>query len=306
MDEPRRSLAVRNGFLNSNAFTAIAGSCAGAFAGAWAAQRIASTGKEREDLLAEIRNTSAGTVVALSVCNSFFSIKRQRVKELKETFDKQKADYLAAKQTYRSGQWPPNTELPAILFDLQASILPPFAVPLEALRHQLFEKISLSNRRPLMMFVSLNETVQGLDTSITNRNCLVSSYGAARMTTAALLPLYFGLPQGDKHIIDKTYPDLIDAIYRQTDDGIFYSKLLCEDLFVHNTKLVARYRKRFGKSSSIIIDKPDFTTPDKEGLMPKRLRLCRLANSVQTREILRTSPSLVMIGRDVSCWPSAS
>jgi hypothetical protein len=65
-----------SGFLNSNAFTAIAGSCAGAFAGAWAAQRIAARGKEKDEFLAEIRNTSAATIVALSICNSFLSIKK--------------------------------------------------------------------------------------------------------------------------------------------------------------------------------------------------------------------------------------
>ena len=90
-------------FLNSNFFTAIAGACAGAFAGAYGAQRIVARGKEREELLAEIRNTNAATVVALGVCNTFLAIKKQHVKRLKETFDKQKTDYLGSRSQIQDG-----------------------------------------------------------------------------------------------------------------------------------------------------------------------------------------------------------
>jgi hypothetical protein len=43
-------------FCNSNFLSEIIGSCAGAFAGAVAAQRIVEMGKERSELLAEMRN----------------------------------------------------------------------------------------------------------------------------------------------------------------------------------------------------------------------------------------------------------
>jgi hypothetical protein len=146
----------------------------------------------------------------------------------------------------------------------------PFALPLEALRHQLFEKISLANRRPLMLAVSLSETVDGLNTSINNRNRLIASYQEAGLSADDLLPLYFGLPQGHNHVINQTYPALIDAIYRQTDDGVFYSKLLCEDLYAHNVQLAAgfKFKKRFGRAAPGTMDKPDFTTPASEGLIP--------------------------------------
>jgi hypothetical protein len=167
-------------FLNSNFFTAIAGACAGAFAGAYGAQRIVARGKEREELLAEIRNTNAATVVALGICNTFLAIKKQHVKRLKETFDKQKADYLARAHKYRMCELPPGDTAPALLFDLQVLVLPPFDLPLDTLRHQIFEKISLSNRRALMLVTSLTETAHGLNTSISNRNRLIAFYHAYR------------------------------------------------------------------------------------------------------------------------------
>jgi hypothetical protein len=154
-------------FFNSNFFTAIAGACAGAFAGAIAAQRIVERGKERGEILTEIRNTSAATVVALSLCNTFLAIKKQQVKRLKELFDAQKADYLDRAQKYRLGQ--PNVDTPPTLFfDLQALALPPFQLPLDTLRHQVFEKLSVDNRRPLMLLTSLSETIYGLNTSVEN------------------------------------------------------------------------------------------------------------------------------------------
>jgi hypothetical protein len=118
-------------------------SCAGAFAGAYGAQWIVARGKEREELLAEIRNTNATTVVALGICNTFLAIKKQHVKRLKESFDRQKADYLARAHKYRRSELPPGDAAPPLLFDLQVLVLPPFDLPLDTLRHQIFEKISM-------------------------------------------------------------------------------------------------------------------------------------------------------------------
>jgi hypothetical protein len=67
-------------FLNSNFFRALIGSGAGPGVGAWVAQRIVARGREREELLAEIRNTNAATVGALSISNTFLAIKKQHVK----------------------------------------------------------------------------------------------------------------------------------------------------------------------------------------------------------------------------------
>jgi hypothetical protein len=120
-------------FLNSNFFTAIAGACAGAFAGAYGAQRIVARGKEKEELLAEIRNTNAATVVALGICNTFLAIKKQHVKRLKETFERQKADYLARAHQYRIGELPPGNIAPPLLFDLQVLVLPPFDLRMKAI-----------------------------------------------------------------------------------------------------------------------------------------------------------------------------
>ena len=252
--------------FNSGFFIAIVGSLAGAFAGTYGAQRIIAKGKEREELLAEIRNTNAATVVALAICNSFLSIKKQHVKCLKRSFDAQKTDYLNRVREFNLGQLriadPPST----LSFNLQVLILPKF--PLVILRNQIFEKLSLDNRRPLMLVNSLDETVQAVNTSVTNRNRLIDAWRAAYLSPDDILPLYFGLPQEGTHTINLEYPALIDAIYQQTDDGIFYSKMLCDDLYDHNVRLINRFKQRFRADAPGAIDKPDFSTPQNEGLMP--------------------------------------
>jgi hypothetical protein len=63
------------------------------------------------------------------------------------------------------------------------------------------------------------------------------------------------------------YPATIDAIYSQTDDGIFFSRLLCQDLARHGQALAAQFDKSH-KKRNIIINEPDFSKAEKAGLMP--------------------------------------
>jgi hypothetical protein len=253
--------------LNSGFFTALVGSGIAAFAGTWGAQRIIAGGKEREELLTEIRNANAATVVALAICNSFISIKQQHVKRMKESFDAQRNDYLERAQKFRSGILDLATPPSYVLFNLQTLILPSFPL-VDILRSQIFATLSLDNRRPLMLMNALIETVDGLNTSVTNRNRLINAWRTDNLSSEDILPLYFGLANSSTRIVNQEYPALMDAIYQHTDDGIFYSKALCDDLYQHNVRLSNRFRRRFRKAAPGTIDKPDFTISQDAGLMP--------------------------------------
>ncbi len=255
-----------NAFFNSTFFTAISASCAGAFAGAVAAQRIVERGKERAEILVEMNNTSAATVTALSLCNTFLAIKKVHVKPLRTLFDRQKSDYSIRVQRQPFGQLTSDT--PPLVFDLQMLVLLPLQLPLDTLHHLVFEKLSLDDRRALMLLNALSGTIHTLNISVENRNRLIASYQAARMSVDDLIPLYFGLPDRSEHVVNQEYPALIEAIYRQTDEGIFFSKSLCEDLYDHNRTLAVKFKKLFGKGAPGTMDKPDFTTPEREGLIP--------------------------------------
>jgi hypothetical protein len=251
-------------FFSSNFFITIASSCAGAFFGAYGAQRMVARGKERDELLTEIRNTSAATVVAFAICNTFLTLKQQYIKPLKDTFDAQNVAFHEYTETYRRGDLPCGTPF-HFTADLGMLFLSPF--PIDTLRQLVFEKISLDERRPLMLVTALVDAIHGLNSSTDNRNTLIEFYKFSNISSDDLVPLYFGFPHISR-VTSREYPDLIAAISRHTDDGIFLSKLLCTDLFEHNRQLVERFKRRFGKSAPGFIDKPDFTKAENSNLMP--------------------------------------
>ena len=250
-------------FFNSTFFTAIAGSLAGAFAGAYGAQRIAERGKQRNELLKEIHNTNSTIMVAFGICNSLLSLKKQHVKSLKDTYDDQKAK-LKEHLNKKGKKSVEENKVFKFTADLQS--LSSILLPLDVLQKQAFEKMSLKGR-PLSLVTTLDQTVHSLNTFIEKRNQLIELYKANQpMPTGILLTLYFGLQQSEGHI-DQNYPGCIDAIYSLTDDGIFFSSLLCDDLVQHGNKLAKRFSSNYGKGAPTI-NEPDFTMSRISNLMP--------------------------------------
>lgn len=247
-------------FFNSVFFTAIAGSLAGAFAGAYGAQRIAEKGKNRDELLKEIRNTNAAIMVVFGVCNSLLSVKKQHVKSLKETFESQKAALLDFQNKRQLGQISREKKF-EFKADLQTLSLP--KLPIDILQTQVFEKLSLMGR-PLGLATTLSQTVHSLSTSLEKRNQLIESYKLVNPPFSAAL--YFGLENDGQ--INQDYPSVIDAIYNQTDDGIFFSQLLCKDLVEHGDQIAAKFKKKYGKGAPTI-SHPDFAKAEELGLLPE-------------------------------------
>lgn len=244
--------------LNSVFFTAIAGSLAGAFAGAYGAQRIAEKAKYREQLINEIRGTNTATMLAFGICNSLLSVKRQHVKPLKEIFETQKAALLDHKQKRDSGQISKDSEF-YFTADMQTLSLPP--LPVEILQAQVLEKMSIEGR-PISLATTLGQTIHSLRSSLELRNQLIESYRAKEGVSPAE---YFGLPLTGQ--INEMYPASIRAIYTQTDDGIFFSHLLCHDMIDHGNRIVELFKKNFKKGAPTI-SKLDFSKAEQLGLMP--------------------------------------
>ncbi len=245
-------------FFNSVFFTAIAGSFAGALGGAWGAQRIAERAKLKEQLLKEIRYTNAAITVAIGICDSLLSMKIQHIKSLKENFETQKTAFLVHLKKHKLGQVNKGEEFP-LTYDLHTLFLP--LLPIDILQRHVFEELSLVGRA-LRLTTTLNQTVNNLSVVHEKRNQLVELYKATNTISPVL---YFGLPQDGR--INQDYPSIIDAIYNQTDDGIFFSQLLSKDLVEHGNLLVLKFRKYFKKGVPII-STFDFSKEQKAGLMP--------------------------------------
>ncbi len=245
-------------FFNSGFFSAIAGSLAGAFAGATAAQRIADKTRHSDDLLKELRCTNAATMVAFDIANSLLSAKKQHIKAVKVEFDKQRSLATAAVAEQLDGHGGE--------FDFRPDFrtLPILNLPIGILQTQIFEKLSLHGR-PFALLTTLAQSLDGLNTAITRRNHLIACYKASSYPPNHLMALYFGFRFN--HQLDSEYGDLIEGIYQQTDDSIFFSTKLCADLSEHASQLSASFKARFGNDAPQVVT-PDFSKAKDTDLMP--------------------------------------
>lgn len=89
-------------FLNSafmiSLISAFIGSGAGAWFGAYAAQKIASGAKIREELLADIKNCNAAISLAVLTCNLFLSQKSQHVSKMKKNMMRNLKNFRSAQR----------------------------------------------------------------------------------------------------------------------------------------------------------------------------------------------------------------
>jgi len=240
--------------LNSNFLTALAGAFAGACGAAWIADR-----KERKRrLLEEIRSTNAAIMLAFNITNSYCGLKKQHVKRLKDNFDSQRSARETFQLEKKQGSIPSQKPFK---FELDFITLLPVQTPIEVLKKLLFEKISMTGQ-PTALVATLSQCIDGLNTALELRNNIIEACKASTLSHDERASIYFGLPTANGDI-DNNYPSYVDAISIQTDDCIFFSKLLGEDLNVHGQKLA----KSFGREAPQI-HKFDFSIAEQEGLIP--------------------------------------
>lgn len=229
--------------ISNSAFTtSLVGALAGAYAGAYAAQKIAERSKERADFQAQIRNTNAAITLSFIVCNAAISLKKQQTKGLCETYFNKKAELEDFLQKRKAGEISPDVQ-----FDFRADLrsLPFPAVPIDALRSLVYEKLSVSGR-PLALVATLVGALSSLAETIENRNGLIATFKQLppQSREAALPALYFGRPYGEGHVSTE-YLDTMTGLQNLTDDVIFFSRMLCEDLAAHGYKLLGKFKSQF-------------------------------------------------------------
>jgi len=77
---------------------------------------------------------------------------------------------------------------------------------------------------------------------------------------------YFGI-KTDSGVTNRDHPEILHAINEYTDDCIFFSSLLCDDLTAHGRRLRAVYVKSFGKGAPEIAF-ADFSAGRASGTIP--------------------------------------
>jgi hypothetical protein len=246
--------------LNSMLMRSLLVAFFGALFGAYTAKRIADRTKLKDELLKEIRNLNAGSVIAHSIANAHLGLKRQHVKGLYDTFHAKRNEFNE-KLAQRAAGVPAQQIQFEIGFDLQT--LAPLTQPVVPLQTIVFDKITAS-AKAIMLTGVLSQTQQSLNDALTSRNALIESWRQRALPQDQVLPLYFGLPRPGGR--DETYPSLIDAIYSYTDDVICFSMMLGDELASQADEAKKHFDTHFPRSESPMITKVEF--PDISDLMP--------------------------------------
>lgn len=209
---------------NSN-FTA---ALAGAGVGAYTAQWIAEKSEHRRALLIEARATNAAIMLAFATTNAFCILKSQQIQKLVDDYRK-----LVTQVSALQASGPkPGSGSPVFTFQADLKTVNVPATQLDTLKQLLFEKISLTGRA-LLTFSTLTQAIGGLNQCVEMRNAIVSDLSArSPVPQKDLIVRYFGLPDGQGHV-DERYKNCMDGMASNTDDCIFFSKTLMEDLVRH-------------------------------------------------------------------------
>lgn len=248
-------------FANSAFLTSLIGSLTGAFAGAVAAQRIAEKAKDKELLLTQLRNINAAIVTAFSICNTIISFKKQHVRDITTLFQNQKEQFIEHHRKVTSGEIVGELRMQVDLRNLEVPM-----APVEILQTLVFERISVTGR-PLAVVSTLHQTLESLVSAVAKRNSLIEQF---KLVDPNSLPqfhaIYFGLPFGGGHL-DLQYSDTVSAISRLTDDAIFFSELITNDLNEYGETVLTRYQK-ISQDKTQSVSTSDFSPARDTGLMP--------------------------------------
>lgn len=237
------------------------GSAAGAYYGAKAAQKIIEGGKSREDLLNTINFTNIAITLSYNICNGLLSSKKQFIKPLHEDYEEEKKLLQNFNQNLASGNIPLSSQY-QFTANLQTFPLP--KLPFEALERVMFNNSGI-NSQLLTVFSTLNMSLDGLKQSVDKRNDLIENYKNRPVGTDLSAHEYFGLQEGGK--INQDYPTVVSAIKNQTDDVIFFSHLLCEQLNMLGKNLAEQFKKQHKKGCPKIV-KIDWSQAEQNNLLP--------------------------------------
>lgn len=236
-------------------FMTLAATLAGAYAGAWAAQRNNEKSKNIEFLKNEIQVSNRGIMLALSVSNVAMAIKKQYIKDLKEQYDNE----LKRLDEHKNKRPPPSEPFQAILMLHQLQTM---NTPIEALQNVVMDQ---SSDKALRAITSLTESIELLNNAIGRRNDLIDNFKAGTIPTGySLEAMYFGLTVNGN--TNKEYGSSVNGIYLYCNDAIFFSIKLCEYLHEHALKAASKYKDISGNKTSVC--QFDISAAIAQGLLP--------------------------------------
>lgn len=256
------ALFVVGEFFNSAFSVALVGSAAGAIGGAIAAQKIIEKTKRRDLFLSEFRSTNAAIVVSYSICNAMLSLKKNFVRPLYQQFNEGVDAIHNFNERKELGELGQDEQF---LAEVDFKLFECPSVPVETLKDLVFNRIS-EHGRPLAALAHLDGVLASLDKVILKRETLVEEF-KKHENSFTFFYLYYGLTRPDGNT-NEEYADTVEAIHEYTDDAIFFSKLICDDLVAHGNLLIAKNSKLAKKSPKVSY--ADFSGAEDLQLMPPK------------------------------------
>jgi hypothetical protein len=244
---------------NSN-FTA---ALAGAMAGALAAQKIARSGRLRDEFTKELHNSNSAIALTVSCASLGMALKKQHIINLKKSYDEDIDNFDAFKKKINNKDLPANS-----IFTIKPNLitLHTLSTPISTILEIVLNRLSISGRG-IAAASALSNAIQNLNQALSSRNEMISNFKAKQFPEGASFQnLYLGIEYGD-NTLNTEYPDIIKAIYDYTNDFIFFSVILCEDLQEH-AKTITNRQKRGLNGTPPNTSMVDFSTPRKDGFIP--------------------------------------
>lgn len=251
--------ALANSAFGSSLLAAMAG----AWGGAWAAQRIAETGKLRDRLYQEILDTNAAVELTAMVTTTYFNFKKQIVVDIAAKYE------IARTEAHREHaklieNLHSRSLSPVRLMPMEMNMISPVHVRFDRLEDIVMSKLAVAGRvRPTI--ATLVQCILALDETIKERNEMLSSVRAEGESSPTTIAKIFGLPIASG--IDLHFGQNITALQKQSDDCIQFGIILGEDLMLHGKQLRENYKKQYrGRLPSLV--SVDWSGAAKRGLLP--------------------------------------
>lgn len=188
-----------------------------AYFGARGAQRVISRNNALDIARRELHAIASAQLICVSIANSAMAMKRQHVMPLAQKYSCH----------IKSAESALNNEGSVLKIEMD---LQKFPVPLLStgqLEKLLFENIILSGRAFGALY-ALMGAKNLMKESIELRNELIEKWKSEKLPPDEIIRRYFGFQ--DERGRDETYSNLVDSIRCYTDDVIFFSMILAEDI----------------------------------------------------------------------------
>lgn len=226
-------------FANSSVVSSLFGALAGAWGGAFAVQKISQSARYRDEMLREIRSVNTSLHLLHTMAVAFLTFKEQHAKGLVKSYESQRAQAHEAAQPRQAGSPPPKIGFVNLSM---IELLRPRLDLLET--HALLEMTATG--RILHLYSALAQTVQSLNYVIEQRNEFAAE--ASRLDKQELSSRLFGLPLPDGSIDDR-YGHNVRAIGKLTDDCIYFSIKLMQQLESHGSRVRQLYVRRHDRNA---------------------------------------------------------